>query len=237
MRWAARWCGLGVCLWLSVWASAASAGGWEELLREDGVVVSGREVEGRSLPTFRGQGVVEGHLLEVLAVLSDTPRNVEWMHHCQESRMLKQISEFERIIYNRTTAPWPVADRDVVLRSRAEVDTEKRTVLIKFASIQSPLQGEVDGVVRMPSLQGFYKLEALDLKRTRVTYQVDADPGGLLPDWLAARASRELPLHTLRNLRAQVEKTRGQYVERIKGWASLYPDAIEGALKGAGGEK
>jgi hypothetical protein len=126
MRWAARWCGLGLCVWLSVWASAASAGGWEELLREDGVVVSGREVEGRSLPTFRGQGVVEGHLLEVLAVLSDTPRNAEWMHQCQESRMLKQISEFERIIYNRTTAPWPVADRDVVLRSRAEVPSPGR---------------------------------------------------------------------------------------------------------------
>jgi len=46
----------------------------------------------------------------------------------------------------------------------------------------------------------------------------DADPGGLLPTWLATRATRWLPLRTLQGLRRQVKRTRGWYGARIKKW-------------------
>ena len=46
------------------------------------------------------------------------------------------------------------------------------------ALLRPVVQGEVDGVVRMPMLKGFYLLEKIDDKRTRVTYQAQADVGG-----------------------------------------------------------
>jgi hypothetical protein len=203
---------------LTMHAEPALASGWEIIAQEAGITVSRKDVPGRDLPIFRGTGVVNASAIEILAILSDSPRNPEWMHNCHSARKLKTIDDQSRIIYNRTTAPWPVSDRDVVLQSSATWVPDTATVMVRFKSISSPLQGEVDGVVRMPRLNGFYKLEALSWEKTRVTYQVDADPGGLLPDWLVERVQNDIPLKTLKNLRRQVVRMRGKYPVFMKKW-------------------
>lgn len=213
--------------------SAAHAAGWEVITKEDGITVSKKETPGKALPTFRGTGVVKASLYEILAVLDDTSRNPDWMHNCHSAKLLEQVDEVTRIIYNRTEAPWPVSDRDVVLRSKATWNVEKRTVMVRFVSISSPMMGEVEDVVRMPKLAGFYKLTAIDWDTTRVTYQVDADPGGSLPDWVVSAVQNDIPLHTLKKLRGQVKKMRGKYPEFLKLWDPRHggkapvPDGVE----------
>jgi hypothetical protein len=44
-----------------------------------------------------------------------------------------------------------------------------------------------------------------------VEYRVNADPGGSLPDWLVTQTTKDLPLHTLINLRSRVKKMSGSY--------------------------
>ena len=192
--------------------------GWEEVDREAGIVVSEREVAGRSLPTFRGIGVIKGSVYEIMAILRDIPRRPEWSHKCIEARILESTGTFTRVIYNRTDAPWPVDDRDVVLKTSLRVVEKDRVFLAEFRGISSPLQRPVDGVVRMPYIKGYYRLERLGDRRTRVEYLVDADPGGWLPTWLARRATRDLPLKTLQNLRRQIRRTRGQYEDFLDTW-------------------
>ncbi len=200
-------------------SSAASAQGkWEVITREQGVVVSEKEVAGRDLPIFKGTTTINASVVEILAVLDDTSRNTQWMHQCMDARMLKQINDLERIVYNRTDAPWPVDDRDVVIRSKLTIDRENRKVIVRFNSIQSPLMPEVSDAVRMPTLKGHYIFTILDFTKTQVEYQIDADPGGMLPDWLISATSKEIPLNTLVNMRNQVEKTRksGIYKDFVK---------------------
>ena len=81
--------------------------------------------------------------------------------------------------------------------------------------------GEVKGVVRMYNLRGYYRFTALDASHTHVDYQVDADPAGSLPRWIAKLATRTLPLDTLRAMRKQAQRTRGWYAERIKRWQAM----------------
>lgn len=202
-------------------APAQAQSKWTEVSREEGVVVSIKEREDGGLPAFRGVTTLNASVYDILAVLNDTGRNTEWMASCREARVLQKINAYERIIYNRTAAPWPVDDRDVVLQSKVSVDLEKKVVWIKFHSIKSSLQGEVDGAVRMPRLVGSYTLKMLGDEKTQVTYQIDADPGGLLPSWLVSQAQEELPRKTLVGLRGQVKKTKGQYAEFLKEW---HPD-------------
>ena len=100
-----------------------------------------------------------------------------------------------------------MSDRDVVVRTQAIVNTEKRTVKIAFRSVRGH-RGKTSGVVRIPRLIGFYYLESLAEKKTRVTYQIDTDPGGWLPNWIIKLASKKIPLKTLLNLRRQIVKVR-----------------------------
>ncbi len=192
------------------WSDDDTAG-WKQVLTDQGVSVWNRYDPGRDLPVFKGIATLDAGLFECLAVLDDTPKHVEWIFQCSAARVVKQINEFDRIVYNRTDAPWPVSDRDVVLSGSVEASMVKKEVYSRFHAIDIALQPKVDGVVRMPRLKGFWRFQMLDERRTRVTYQIDADPGGALPDFIVERASRKLPMETIAGMRRQVTKTRGRY--------------------------
>ncbi|MEL6177434.1 MAG: START domain-containing protein [Myxococcota bacterium] len=203
---------------LPLFALAEGKPKWEEITRDKGVLVQKKEIPGQDLPAFRGIATIKASVFDVLAVLDDTPRLTEWMHNCTGSKTVEAINDFERVTYNRTDAPWPVSDRDVVVRSKVSINAKRKIVTIRFSSINHAKMPEVEDVVRMPRLRGHYKLKILDENKTRVEYMVEANPGGSLPTWLVAKASEELPLQTLVNLRKQVKKTKGKYPSFVNKW-------------------
>lgn len=195
--------------------SPASESSWTPVVDEEGVEVTSRPSDRSPLPIFRGVGRVDAPLLEVLAVVTDAERHDEWIFSCSASALVAQTSESTGIVYNRTATPWPVPDRDVVLDSRIELVDGEREVIVRFSATTHPDRPPADDVVRMTYLEGHYHLWAEDDAHTRVEYQVDSDPGGRLPTWLATRGTRDMPLETIRSLRTQVARTRGAYDERI----------------------
>ena len=61
--------------------------------------------------------------------------------------------------------------------------------------------------MRIPKLEGFWNLEAIENKgkhKTKITYQVTSNPGGVIPIWLVNLANKELPYRTLNKLRRLV---------------------------------
>ncbi len=124
------------------------------------------------------------------------------MHNCEEARKLRQEGNVG-IRYHRIGSPWPVSDRDVVLRSTRN-ELEAGGIFIEFRSTSDENVPVARGVVRMPRLVGSYDLHPID-GGTRIIYTVDSDPGGRLPAWLLKQASRDLPYFTLRNLRERAE--------------------------------
>ena len=213
--------------WVTLAASSGLAQSqWEHVKTEKGVRVDQKEVKDRDLPTFRGATVINANIYALLAVINDFDRHPEWMHSCKESKLLKKTGDFYLLSYNRTHAPWPVSDRDVVLESKVSLIPEKNMVRINFKGTSSPLKPEVDGVVRMMRLRGFYQLKAISANKTRVMYQVDADPGGSIPAWVAEMVVDDMPVNTLTNLRSQVKKRGGQYKAFLSRWDETQnPDA------------
>lgn len=200
-------------------ATVSAQSKWEVISRDAGVVVSKKDIPELDLPIIKGVATLDEDFYDVLAVLRDTEHYAEWMHNCREARLLEAKDDFTLIVYNRVATPWPLEDRDTVVRTRIKVDYEREHVVIRFANTRSRLQGEIDGVTRMPLLKGFYKLEKLGPAKTRVTYQAQADPGGLIPDWLVERDSRDIPKHTIVSLRKRVRATRGTYKAFLKRWS------------------
>jgi hypothetical protein len=199
-------------------ASAEATDSWEKTASEQGIEVSQRPVPGRGLPEMRAVGDVDANLYEILAVIRDVERQPEWMYECKEARVLRTESETVSIVYNRTDAPWPVADRYAVVHSEIVVVRPGNEVEVRFRSSAEALPDPPRGTVRMARLVGAYTLRALGPDRTRVDYRVDADPGGLLPVWLVRSTSRDLPLETLLSLREQVARTRGSYEAFLDEW-------------------
>ena len=135
------------------------------------------------------------------------------------------ISDSEKVVYNRTHAPWPVADRDAVLHNVASFDEAGRKVELDFWTVADGKEPPVKGVVRMPFLRGHWILwPSSDGTTTRVEYQVHANPGGSLPDWLVNYVSRDLPYKTIEGLRAQVKRRHyPEFEAHMKERFSQYP--------------
>lgn len=185
---------------------AAGEGAWQWLGEKRGIRLWKLQVPGQSLPGFRGQTVVAGSIDDIVAELVDVKHHTEWMHRCVESWIYEHHSDTRAIIYNRTSAaPWPVWDRDVVLDVELVYNHDRTGVTIRFQNLQDKLRPVPDRVVRMPRLAGFYKLTQLTSTHTRVVYQVEADIGGSIPDWIAREVARDLPYYTLLSLRERVE--------------------------------
>lgn len=202
--------------------SADNTGPWEQVRDEAGIRVQRRKVEGSSLHEFQGRGVINAPLPTVLAVLHDVASAPEWMHKCAGAHVVEHIDERHDVVYNRTSAPWPVADRDTVLASEAVFDASTHEVRIKFWSVTHPKEPPVRGVVRMPSLTGHWTLTPIDGGRaTQAEYQVHADPGGALPGWIVNMVSKQLPFQTIAGLREQVK--RRHYPEYEK-WIMSTPE-------------
>jgi hypothetical protein len=194
---------------------------WQPVLNAEGVVVTRQDVPGRGFPTFRGVGVVEANVFDVLGVLNDVPRHLEWMSRTRESRLLRKVSETEYFIYGRTDSPWPVADRDAVYRATVAVDAPNKVIDVRFEVAETALMPPVKRVVRLHRARGHYRLTILGPERTLLDYKVDADPEGWVPKWVAKLATRKVPLETIRNLRRQVKRTKGWYEQRIKVWRAI----------------
>lgn len=196
---------------------------WHKVTRDAGIEVHQKDHPDRDLPSFRGVGMVNSSIYRVLAVLEDTTRHTEWMERCVESRVIKQMQKDERIIYNRTGAMWPVADRDVVVQGRLDFDVARQVVMLHFKSLRKSSVPKVDGVVRMTNLSGHYRLVRKGPHKTHVTFEVDADPGGALPAFVVKWASRDIPIKTIKALREQSKDMGGRRGELVKDMETRHP--------------
>ena len=202
---------------------ALAAPVWEKVFEDDGILVESAEVPGKNLPSFRATGILGHNLYELLAVLDDVPRHLEWMVRMSASDTIEQLSDVDRVIYNRCDVPWPASDRDSVMQVLAEFNRERHYVKLRFLRIKHPLRPELEGVVRIPDLTSEAELTALGPNKTKVSYLIDIDPGGSLPSWLVEWVVERIPYQMLKKLQKQIIKTKGTYGGFINRYGAPIP--------------
>jgi len=194
-------------IWLiafvTVFAAPHAFADREVVREESGIVVEEESTPGRTLPILTGTTTMSAPPEQIAAWIGATHTYVDWMYNCEEARVVTGKGG-EVFGYNRIASPWPVSDRDVVLRS-VRNDKPDGTIRIQFLSTNDVEVPVPRGAVRMAHLAGSYDLTPVE-GGTHVIYTVDSDPGGSLPTWLIRQAGKDLPYFTLRNLRERAEK-------------------------------
>jgi hypothetical protein len=122
----------------------------------------------------------------IFDVLSDFEHYPDFMPYVKESRVLGRESNGEVITYARVAPPF-VNERDYLLRVRMVRGTASNTGVFKIEWKAVPeMQPEVEGVVRVKLNEGSWLAAPLDGgTRTRLTYTLLTNPGGLIPDFVA----------------------------------------------------
>lgn len=197
---------------LAFWFVAASAAvpeaAWQSQGEHDGIALWQRPGPG-ALVEFRARAMLFVPLIQAAAVVWDVSRHHEWSANCEQSMLLERRPDNSAVAYIRIASPFPLQARDIVEALTARVDGE--VLELAFRGTTDVRKPPTADAVRMPLLQGSYRMRHAAAGQTEVTYQVLTDPAGNLPAWAVNWGGREVPVQTLRALlrQAQTQDYRG----------------------------
>ncbi len=145
----------------------------------------------------------------LVTLLSEVENYPKWGYKVSESRELKKVSANENYYYSKLDFPWPLDDRDVVVRSSIVQDPVSRRVTATSIAQPDYLPSN-KGVIRMRNAKTTWTLVPGQGGWTYVEYFISSDPGGSLPDWLVNMAIDVGPRETIKNIRSFVRQEKYQ---------------------------
>jgi len=175
---------------------------WSLDQEKDGIEVYTRPVAGSGIKEFKGVADVDSGIDSILALLRDSDRFKTWFPNTSESKLLSREGDIS-YQYSVMATPWPIADRDNVLRSVATRDNETGVVKITIdaAPDYHPIQQDR---VRVQTAKGIWRLTPLSDQKTNVAFTMHLDPGGGIPQWMINARIVATPFEALTNLRMTV---------------------------------
>ncbi len=177
---------------------------WQLQLREDGIEVYTAVLPDSRIRAFRGVARIDAPLADVAALIADTARMPDWFPDTEHAATIMDASGTE-YAYTVTDAPWPVADRDVVLHASSSFDAATHSMRIDLRAVPDAYP-EQPRRVRVREASGYWLLRALDADSTEVEFSMHLDPGGGVPKWLVNSRIVQTPHKALANMRAKLAR-------------------------------
>jgi hypothetical protein len=205
-----------VLLALAVSAPArAEDEGWVKQSDTGGIVIYNRDKAGTAVKEVRAIGVVEAPPHACMNVVLDMDHFKDFMPYTKESRIVAR--EGTRVMYSYQYLSLPlISDRDYTLKVvdvTPDAAPGQPPAYYKKTWTQANARGPKprDGVQRLEINDGFWRFDPIDGgTRTRATYYVFTDPGGMIPSWVANQANTQAIPNLFKALRTQSQKPQYQ---------------------------
>jgi hypothetical protein len=189
-----------------VMGQPAATEDWKLKRDRSGIKVYVRAVPGSGFKEFMATAELQAGMTSVMRLMEDTDSYPQWFPQIKESRVVKLISSRELILYQLMDLPFPVGDRDCVLRVQVSRDMGTGAVTFKLSSLWNYLP-ERKGVIRVRSISGSWTFRPDTAKGVvMVTYRMHSDPEGKLPPWIANSGVVKRPFTVLTNMRKMLTK-------------------------------
>jgi hypothetical protein len=197
-----------IWLWGLATITVAQPGEWETLIADENLLIERRPYAGSALKEIRGVTRIQSSLSAAVALLRDARFNPQWVYRSGGATVLQANGDSSAYVYGVVDAPWPIQDRDTVVRFDHQQDPVSKTITISIRNFPDFIPDKKE-FVRVPDFGGYWKLEPEPGGYIKVTYQVYGDPGGSLPDWLANQAAALSVKNTLLNMQDAVARYAG----------------------------
>lgn len=200
---------LGGWVLLGTFATAGDAAipDWTLVRDREGIQVFTREVSGSPLRAVRAVARVKASATQVVALLRDVPERPSWDATCASAEVIGHDANGAEKVYVHSRLPWPVKDRDMVLRASWSVDAGSKTISMTAQAISGGVDIRPDRV-RIVEASNVWYIKSLGESESEIVTEIHLDPGGQLPAWLLNYLSEEAPFDSLHKIRQIVESGR-----------------------------
>ena len=193
-------------------------------LDKDGIKIYIYDKKHSDISAFTAETTIDASLDSILAVMFDNNSCVEWIHACDDSFVLEDVSFNERYHYQICDIPFPFKDRDFIFHSIMRQDPVTKIVDITITSEPDYCNGRQNDqcmkvndseLVRVSQSLGSYRLVPDKNGSTQVTWIQHTDPSGKLPSWLVNQFIKDTPYYTLKKLALKVKEDKYQYAKLV----------------------
>ena len=180
--------------------------GWNLVSNIEGIESARKSVPNSPLFAFRGETITDVPLAKLASLILDDPKGVDWVELMNLSVMLERESPNIKVIHQGYDLPWPIQDRDYVMKQSAQFDEQTKTCTILFESVVHPKMPKQNCCIRAQTYRTYWKLSVQPNGKTKAEVEVYTDPKGSLPSWLINWIQEDWPYNTLTGLLLRVKK-------------------------------
>lgn len=191
------------------WSSSmAQSDGYQYQGTTQGIEVYFKESADSPIKELKLSMYFDAKLSTIVAAINDIPAIPDWVYKTSESRLVKRVSNTEFYYYNRLDFPWPLSDRDVVLRSVFTQDPDTRIARSVSTDYNKGLVDLVPDVVRLPEVRIEWIFYPLKDGRIKLEYYLRSDPGGSIPAWVVNLAVDRGPIRSMTAFRELLKQPK-----------------------------
>lgn len=169
---------------------------WTTISKDLGVKTQQRNIEGTNRLEFRGEIETEVDIAKILTIFFDRRYREHWVDMFEEQNDVKLISLLDKIYRIHLNLPWPIKDRDYLIKVDGFKDDENHTLKVKTYSIDpSEIKTKDKAAINSAKKNDCcIRAEVIDVtyifkynpnnKKTHITVTANTDPKGSLPSLL-----------------------------------------------------
>jgi START domain len=183
------------------------------LLKQDkeGIKVYTKNLENSPFKAVKTVCTVDASLTKLTAVLLDINSSKDWVYSTKVCTVLKQLTPSELIYYSEVAVPWPVNNRDFIVRLKVSQDAKTKIITVEGDN-RPTLLPEKKNVVRIQQCYSKWIIVPQANGQVKIEYVLQVDPGGMIPAWLINLFAAKGPFESFKNLRLQVKKPAYNHV-------------------------
>jgi|TARA_R110000851_G_scaffold253672_1_gene406188 hypothetical protein len=166
-----------------------------------------------SFQAFKAVAVLDVPIENLMAVMINPKSCVQWVHNCSESYAFGSGDFDERYAYSVNDMPWPVTDRDYVLRIRTRGQQVDGEIVMDLSAIPDQ-RAEEDDYIRVDKSDTLYRFIPED-GQTRMIWVQHTEPNGSIPGWLVNTLLVDIPIRSMEQLERVAQWDRYQNYELI----------------------
>jgi hypothetical protein len=183
---------------------------WELERDREGIQVFTRPVEGSPYKEVRSVSQIEGvSLTSLVALIEDAEACPRWADKCAESYLVERLSETESLVYTHNDMPFPITDRDVVVRVRWAQNPESLQVTMQSSAVSEGVEKK-RGRLRLTQANASWRFTPQLDGSIEISNRAHINPGSNIPGWFTNMLLVDTPFETMKSYLAEVVKPKYQ---------------------------
>ena len=179
---------------------------WEVINEDNDILIYTKKLANSPLIAVKAVSTLDADMLKVVDIINNNQRFSEWVPRMMTAYTLENNSAYEWIEFILLDAPWPLKNREFILKKTMTISDDKSYTKINFHSVDSSSMLPDKDNIRAIIYDGSFTITSISNNKSRIDIIAHADLKGLIPDFVKNYLQKVWPLYTLRHLKKQVIK-------------------------------